>query len=104
MRSDLLPLIPMPLSMIPPTLGFSFNWLWRRILTLDPEGLLLALKQERIMGEMAARMLENILLNLSMLGEVLPLLLFALMLVDKQLELEARSEQLLINKECSFSL
>nr|QHR90130.1 hypothetical protein Q903MT_gene4153 [Picea sitchensis] len=28
MRGDLLPLIPMPLSMIPPTLGFSFNWLW----------------------------------------------------------------------------
>nr|KUM50405.1 hypothetical protein ABT39_MTgene248 [Picea glauca]QHR90131.1 hypothetical protein Q903MT_gene4154 [Picea sitchensis] len=58
-------------------------------LTLDPEGLLLALKQERILGEMAARMLDNILLNPSMLGEVLPLLLFALMLVDKQLELEA---------------
>jgi len=58
-------------------------------LTLDPEGLLLALKQERILGEMAARMLDNLLLNPSMLGEVLPLLLFALMLVDKQLELEA---------------
>ena len=58
-------------------------------LTLDPEGLLLALKQERILVEMAARMLDNLLLNPSMLGEVLPLLLFALMLVDKQLELEA---------------
>jgi len=33
-------------------------------------GLLLALKQERILGEMAARMLDNLLLNPSMLGEV----------------------------------
>ena len=38
---------------------------------------------------MAARMLDNRLQNPSMLGEVLTLLLFALLLVDKQLEIEA---------------